>query len=45
MAKIDLTPSQLEIVLWALNECIFGDGNSYDNKIKRIIKRIQEQQK
>lgn len=43
MAKIVLTDNQVEIVLWSLSQCIYGDGDSYDKKIKRIIKRIKEQ--
>lgn len=45
MAKIDFTNGQIEIILWALDQCIYGDNDPYDKKIKRIIKKIKEQTK
>lgn len=41
---INLTKKQVEIVIYELSQSLRGDDDSYDKKLKTIIKKLEESQ-
>lgn len=42
MPTINLSKAQAEMVIYELNNSLRGDDDPYDNKLKRIIKKVEE---
>lgn len=42
MKTVKLTDKEIELITWELEQGIIGDGSSYDNRLNRLIQKLED---
>lgn len=42
MKTVKLTDKEIELITWELEQGIIGDGSSYDNRLTRLIQKLED---
>ena len=42
MKTVKLTDRELSLITWELSQGIVGDGSSYDNRLQKLIKKLED---